>query len=413
MGEIKDTLKSLGNEALSPVYYPTGCLLLDMVLGGAPGCFGIRGGVLTGIFGVNSAGKSFLCGEAIAASKQKYPKLAWDYQDIERRFRFDTRKLYGLQIIPDGHKTVETIEELDAHLGLWLEDNEFPAIFVTDSLDALSNEDAEESSQNRMDAYEKDKEVVVDASYGTGPAKFLSQHFFKTKMSKVSKTNAALLFLSQVRENLGKGNYGPKHKRSGGTALDHWCDTTLKLQVIHKIKSGSDDRVVGVVVEATTTKSSTGRPFRSCRYTLYFDYGIDDIGSCLDYLFDLRGDDGKIKAAANEVVWSGIPRSLETVKKFLEENDALDRVKEARKAQKLRGNLNVNWALEWIPEQQDLLPAFEERFGNGLTASKDELIALIEADPKMRQELRERTIAKWEASEAEIAVGPHRQRKYQ
>lgn len=412
MGEVKDALKSGPSEDLPPVYYPTGCLLLDMVLGGAPDCFGVRGGVLTGIFGVNSAGKSFLCGELIAASKHRYPKLEWDYQDIERRFRFDTKKLYNLQIIPDGHKTVETIEELDAHLGLWLEDHEFPAIFVTDSLDALSNEDAEESAQNRMDAYEKDKDVVVDASYGTGPAKFLSQHFFKTKMSKVSRTNAALLFLSQVRENLGKGNYGPKHKRTGGMALEHWCDTTLKLQVIHKIKTGADDRIVGVVVEATTTKSSTGRPFRSCRYTLYFDYGIDDIGSCLDYLFDLRGDDGRLLTAANEINWSGTPRTLDNVKQFLEEHDALDRVKDARRAAKLRGNLNVAWALEWIPSQQDLLQDFEDRFGGGITASKAQLVDMIEADPKLRQELRDRTIAKWEAAEAAIAVGPTRRNKY-
>lgn len=410
MGEIKDILKSRSAQAdPPPAYYPTGCLLLDMVLGGAPGCYGIRGGVLTGIFGINSAGKSFLMGEAIAASRHQHPTLSYRYQDIERRFRFNTLGLYGFQVIDpkDYPRPVETIEELDADLASWLDDNKAPAIYVVDSLDALSNSGAEARSEARQEAWEKDKEVEVSGDFGSA-AKFLSQDFFKTKMSKVAQSGVALVFLSQVRVNLGGGNYGPKHKRTGGDALDHWCDTTLMLKVIHKIMVG--DRCVGVVVEAKTTKSSTARPFRSCRYTLYFDYGIDDIGSNLDYLFDLRGEDGKLLARANEIAWSGKPKTLTTLKDFLEAHDAFEAAKRAKKADTGKGNLSLDWLLDWIPGEQHLADAFHAEFGSGLTGSKDHLIKLIEEDPKMRAELRQRVIDKWEAEEAALAT--NRRKKY-
>ena len=412
MGEIKDVLTSVPSPS-NEIYYTTGCTLLDMVLGGAPGCYGLRGGVLTGIFGVNQAGKSFLMGETIAACYHSMPKFSWKYQDIERRFRFNTKQLYGFQVIPeedDEKRCVETIEELDGDLGAWLDATKAPAIYVTDSLDALSNDAAEDASDARKSAWKSGKEVSDEATFGTSAAKFLSQSFFKTKMSAVAKSGIALVFLSQVRENVGNKGYGPKFKRAGGTALEHWCDTTLQLRVIHKILAGADDRVVGVVVEAKTTKSSTGRPFRSCRYTLYFDYGIDDIGSNLDFVFDLRTSEGKLGVAAEEVVWSGIPKSLTNLKQFLVAHDAYDRARKTRKAEGLRGNINVDWLLDWIPGQQDLASDYQVEFGGGITASREALITMIENDPEMKAELRQRTIDKWEANEAAIAT--HRKGKY-
>lgn len=45
---------------------------------------------------------------------------------------------------------------------------------------------------------------------------------------------------------------------------------------------------VGVVVKAKTTKSKTPRPFRECFFSFLYDYGLDNIGTSIDYLFDLR-----------------------------------------------------------------------------------------------------------------------------
>ena len=54
-----------------------------------------------------------------------------------------------------------------------------------------------------------------------------------------------------------------------------------------------------------TEKSKTKRPFRECTFLVYFDYGIDDIGTSLDFLFDLRGKDGKLVKAAEKIEWDG------------------------------------------------------------------------------------------------------------
>ena len=402
-------------QAHAPEYFSTGCTLLDLVLGGGMG-MGFPAGVVLNLVGDKSSGKTFLANEIIAANHHrlntaKKTRFVWHYDDSESGYTFNTRKLYGVEVRPADREMADskTVEEMDTNAGVFLNTikPEQVGMYVVDSLDGLSDDEKEERAEARVTAAEKGKELEQGDTYGTAAAKFLSQEFFRTKTSQFRERNASLIIVSQVRENLDKKAFGKKYKRAGGKAMDFYAHSCLWLTTIAKITKG--DRVVGVLVEAKAEKSKTPRPFRSCQFTLYFDYGIDNIGTNLDFLFALRGDDGKLLKAAEAVCWDGKePKNLETLRRWLDRESLAELARAEKKAETGKANLSVDWILEWAAREPERAAKLTEHFGT--TESRDDLIRRIESDPKMRKALEARVVAKWE--EAEAAVATNRPSKY-
>lgn len=415
MSDIRKAVDEMASPApkSSPVRYTTGLDLLDLVVGGGEG-MGFPGGYIVNFVGDKSAGKTALSIEMLVANKVKWGKhFKPNHDDAESGCTFDTQRMYGVELYEDKPpRKSTTVEQMDANVGLWLEElgKKGRGIYVVDSLDGLSDEDKEERAESRKDQLEKGKTVKDDGTYGTGAAKFLSQEFFKTKAAAIQDHAALLVIVSQVRENLTAGMFGKKLKRSGGKALDFYSHTCLWLSTVRKIvrKVGDESRVVGVVVEARTEKSKTPRPYRSCRFTFYFDYGLDNIGTNLDYLFDLRGEDGDLTKEANAVAWKGKAAGLPEILEWLRKENLYEVAKAAKKEATGRAQLTVDWVGEWIRSDEDRKAKFEDEFGTSMT--RDALIRLIESDENMQRELRERVIAKWEATEA--AVASNRRPKY-
>ena len=408
MTDIQQALEDAAtpSKKRSPVYYTTGLDLLDLVVGGGEG-MGFPGGYIVNFVGDKSAGKTALAIETLVANKVKIGKAFHpNHDDAESGCTFDTKRMYNVDLYGDKEpRKSKTVEEMDANIGLWLEElgKKGLGIYVVDSLDGLSDEDKEERAEARMDLMEKGKTVKDPGTYGAGAPKFLSQEFFKTKAAALQDKDALLIIVSQVRENLNAGMFGKKLKRSGGKALDFYCHTCLWLSTVRKItrKVGDESRVVGVVVEAKTDKSKTPRPYRSCRFSFYFDYGLDNIGTNLDYLFDLRGDDGDLTKDAQAVAWKGKAAGLGELLEWLRKEDLYEVAKAAKKEETGRAQLTVDWIGEWIRGNDDRKAKFEEEFGVSMT--RDALIQLIETTPAMQEELRARVIAKWEATEKSVA----------
>lgn len=389
-------------------YFTTGSTLLDLVVGGGLG-MGFPAGRIVNFVGDKSSGKTFLALEMLAANAHRIgPKFQHNYDDSETGCTFDTQNLYGLDLVPEDSRTSETVEEMDANVGLWLRDLKKGqcGIYVVDSLDGLSDADKEARSEERMKALESGKEVKDKGTFGMGTPKFLSQEFFKTKTMEFADKDALLLIISQVRDNLDAFSF-KKYTRSGGKALDFYAHTVVWLANVTKIKV--KDRVVGVVIEAKTEKSKTPRPYRSCRLSVYFDYGVDNIGSNLDYLFDLRGKQGELLKVASNVPWDAKPANKENMTAFLESAGLLERVKEEKKRRTKSAQLSMDFIDEWLDEYEmdlvgDELKAHMDRKKEffGRTYTRDELIREIESNPEMEAELERRVIAKWEEAESEI-----------
>lgn len=403
-------------------YMSMGSDLLNLLVGGNKGVMGLPYGSILNVCGDKSSGKSFLKNEIFAsnyhANNGDPNKFAWFSDDCESGDTFDTEYLYGVDLRPKdsegylhiGKKKVEdsaTVESMDAHVSLFLEymdtlPEDAVGIYAIDSLDGLSDAVRESMEGARLGQLKTGNEVKDKGDYGMQIPKFLSQNFFRPKHKKLEDAHCSLVIISQIRDKIDAMGYGQKFEVSCGKALEFYSHTRLFLQTVCKIKKG--DLVVGAYVKATTLKSKTPRPFRTAYYTVYFDYGIDNIGSNLDYLFDLREKDGKLNGNAAAIKWeAGADLSLQSMKDWMAEMGYTAECRAARKERDGNTNISMDFAKGWVAEDPERLAKFEERFGKQYT--RDELIRMCENDPAMNAELTRRVIEKWESTEDAVATG--------
>lgn len=359
---------------------------------------GFPAGKIINLWGDKSSGKTFLACEIIANAYHRFgDRVKWDYDDCESGFSFNTQELYGVEIMPeniDDRTRSQTVEDLYGNIRSFLEklDDDQLGIYVVDSLDGLSDEAGLVRGDDRFKAHKKGEEFKKGSYQMTKP-KFLSQEFFPP-IAKLAKTkNCLVIIISQERDNVDSFSF-EKNTRSGGRALDFYAHTVLGLLTVAKISKKG--RPIGVITRAKTFKSKTPRPFRECYFNIYFQYGLDDISSNIDFLFDLRTDGGQLSSKSETVTWKGTKATKEIVRTFIEENELLERAKVAK--------INPKYATkevmeEWIVSQPDLKESWENQFGAEMT--RDELIAYVEAN-QLEKELKERALAKWEDIEKSL-----------
>jgi recombination protein RecA len=284
------------------IRFLTGSTLLDLVVGGMPNVYGYAVGKFINIVGDKSAGKTFLANEILASAYHKFSKkqFRWVYDDCEAGYSFDSRSMYGFDIIQDTENST-TVEEAFVNISNFAESlkaDQF-GIYVLDSLDGLTSDEQDEQAADRIKAHNAGKNYDK-GTYGMGKPKYLSREFFPQLCGIIQDKNILVIIISQVRENIQPFSF-EKYTRSGGKAMDFYAHTVLWLATLKKISK--KQKPVGVVVKAKTTKSKTPRPFRDCQFSIIFDYGVDNIGSNLDFLYELRTDKGELTPAAKSISW--------------------------------------------------------------------------------------------------------------
>jgi RecA/RadA recombinase len=264
--------RPLAPHVVVPVkFVGSGSFLMDRVLGG-----GWAIGRVSNIVGDAASGKTLLAVEA-CANFMPFVQTPDDIHYVETESAFDED--YGRIIgMPDGVKPVDTIDTVE---GFFKDLNEFvkqrkgrktPSLYVLDSLDALSDED------------EMTREIDK-GTYGQAKAKKMSELFRRT-VGPIADANCHLLIVSQLRDNIGV-TFGEKKKRSGGTALNFYASQIVWLREVKKLRKTVHhvERVIGTQVQARNKKCKVGgRPFCEAEVSLWFNYGIDDEGSMLDWL---------------------------------------------------------------------------------------------------------------------------------
>lgn len=259
---------------------PTGCTLLDLVLGG-----GWAMGRVVNIVGDKAVGKTLLAIEACANFKRKYPKGRIFYREAESAFDPAYAETVGLppQVVDFGPEGIDTpwdtieaiFEDLEARLDECIKSKK-PGLYILDSLDAVSSK-AE---------LERD---VGEGSFALEKQKLLGR-LFRQLIRKIGSANFCLIIVSQIRDKIGVV-FGDKHTRSGGKALDFYASQILWLHNmgIEYATKGGVKRAVGVRIKAKCKKNKVGTPFRECEFAIEFGYGVDDVAASIDWLEEVKG----------------------------------------------------------------------------------------------------------------------------
>lgn len=272
----------------SKLQLSTGSTLLNLAMGGNP-LAGFRGGGYYSMIGDSSAGKSILAMTALAEAvvNPAFADHRLIYDDVENGCGFDLDRMFGVGLRPrlttprPGGVCSDTLEDFYYSL-----DNAMkvgPVIYVLDSIDGLGTKSDQESYERTKKAFEGGKESP--GSFGMARAKRNSE-LLRTVMSPLRDTGSILLILSQTREDTGIG-WATK-TRSGGKALKFYAMCEVWASVRSQIKKSvrGRDRFIGVKTKWKVAKNRQTGEVHEVYFDIYPSYGIDDLGSCIDWLIE-------------------------------------------------------------------------------------------------------------------------------
>lgn len=270
---------------LKPKLFSTGSTLLNLACSDTIGG-GIAFGTITTIPGQSVGGKTLLAVTALAevAQNSKYDEYDLELDDVESAFAFDVERMWGRKFnerIIMIEPTTKTIQDLKSSLILKCREGR-PFIRVVDSLDALSSdEELEKDYRNALKRVKSDDAVKeLKGSYKTEKAKILGETLREIN-KELERTGSSLILIQQERQKIGGMIPGQK-TTSGGEAPYFYSFHQIWVSRVTPIKSKG--RKIGGLVRARVTKNKYTGKERDVFYDVYYDYGIDDLGSCINFL---------------------------------------------------------------------------------------------------------------------------------
>lgn len=329
--QIKSSLEKgepVPNPRVEGPYLSTGSTLLNLALSDR-----VDGGFLPGkyyfLVGDSNSGKTFFSMTCFAEAMRNphFKDYRLIYDNVEDGMLMNVRELFGkdvlLRVEPPRVRKGEplfsdTIEDFYFNLDDAVKEGR-PFIYVLDSMDGLSSEAEGEKFEERKNANRKGK--TAKGSFGDGKAKKNSEGLRKV-LGGLRSTGSILIIISQTRDNLNPMAFGEKKTRSGGRALRFYatCEIwTSPTGAVKKTVRGKP-RAVGTGVQLKVVKNRITGKLATVETVIYPSYGIDDFGSCVDFLTDenvWRKDGSKIHLPGSE----GVKREellsrLDTSEKF-------------------------------------------------------------------------------------------------
>jgi len=262
-------------------FVPTGSTLLNLTLSDRVDG-GLALGRIANVIGDASTGKTMLGLSVLAeaAHLREFENHHLIYDDTEAALAIDVGRMFGgklanrLEFPTPDVEFSDTVENFYRNI-LWRIGQGEPFIYVLDSFDALATEEDEETAAALQ------KTGQVKGGYGVAKAKMASQ-ILRHINSELKNLDSLLIIISQTRQDLT--SVFSRKIRSGGRALGFY--TSYEIWLTNKGRIKVSDTVVGNMVQAEVTKNKITGKIRKVEFPIYYEYGIDDVGSMVDFLLN-------------------------------------------------------------------------------------------------------------------------------
>lgn len=275
---------------------PSGSLALDVALGVG----GYPRGRIVEIYGPESSGKTTLTLHAIAEAQKA--GLSCAFIDAEHAFDPVYAKNLGINleemIISQPDNGEAALEIADTLIRSGAVD-----LIVIDSVAALV-------PQVELEGGMADNQMGLQAR--------LMSKALRKLTSTVSKSNATVIFINQIRMKIGV-MFGNPETTTGGNALKFYASIRLDIRRGNAIKD--QEEVLGNETKVKVVKNKVAPPFKIAEFEIIYGEGISRLGEVIDLAVkhDIIEKSGSWFAYKGEKIGQG----KENAKSHLKENSKL------------------------------------------------------------------------------------------
>lgn len=294
----------MGNVGFTTEYdsFSTGSIAFDNALGNHGYIFGR----MYELMGWEGAGKTTLCGHAIANAQKKYPNKKAVFIDAEHALDLAYFQKLGVDL--DGLYLVQpSCGEEGFSIAEKLIKSGEVSILIIDS-------DTSMKPKREVEGEIGDNAIGLKAR--------LNSQAYPKLHTLIHQNNTCMIVNSQYREKIGV-MFGNPTTTSGGHALKFYADTRIE---VSKTLAKDGDDVYGNETKIKVTKCKTSPPYRKATFDIVFGEGIDTIKEILTYAveFDIIKKSGSWYAYEDSKLGQG----EKAVKQLLLDNSGLyDEVK--------------------------------------------------------------------------------------